>query len=93
MAGLPEVESVLLRLLEAKQLYSIVPWDRLAQIRNLVTHAEYGVATENLCENLFGISEPLDDSWLEGLERVVVQLGLDAYYLKIVRGLRHTSSS
>lgn len=85
MTTFEDLEARILELLQSPDLADRVPRDRLDDICDLIKHGEYGVAVENLCENLFDVTDPLSAQWLARLEQIVLDLGLDDHYRNIVR--------
>lgn len=85
-----KLEADVSALLAAQHLREVVEPDRLADMKDLVRHGEYGIAVENLCENLYDATQPLEGSWVTALEEIVERLGLDEHYRGIVRGLRRS---
>ena len=85
-----EIEAALLTLLAAPELQVAVPSDRVEDVRDLVIHGEYGVAAENLCENLNEGISAMDERWLEAFEDIVLALQLDSHYLNLLRKLRNS---
>jgi hypothetical protein len=57
-------------------LVSVAPSNVLDRARSEVSYGEYGIAIENLCDNLFELNARLSSDQLEEFARLAAEMGL-----------------